>query len=803
VGLPRLRVAAVALLVPAVAVCAGAQAATRPRLVSAQLVQRSLTLRWSAAVRVARGRPSAAFTVRAADGSPVHVRALHAAGSRALTLTLSRTARVSRVRYRAASRLLHDAAGRNVPAAALTVRAGAASERTPPPRPPAPVPTPVRTPVATPAPTPAPTTPSPPPGPGAESWTALSTPIDSAQQTLLPFGARSFWLQPWRAYLDTVPGTTLRDALGINFNLEPDQAARTAHLLAAAGVRRARVEFGFNSVRYDDPSSLANPGRFDAILQALKDNGIRPLLLLNANHDEPTPVLRQTLTLAANAPAGATSIHFTPDSVGAIVPGRTGFDRADGKAADVLITAVQPDGTGTLSKPLPSALPAGPVATTTLRYAPFAAPDNADGTPNASFEDTLAGWLRYVGAVTSRARADLGGDDFDVEIWNEVSFGSDFLDAHTYYTTLPAALTGTGDVQRALLERTVAWLRDPAHGVSGIGIGDGFASETPWPSGATEPAGVTAIDKHPYASVRDYPADAQANTTGVGPDGTPTTWSPNLRAFFPEYWLSGLQTETLIRDLAPDTESVYGTPHGRLTAPGGGGAPQMWITEAGMDLADGRLPQSELTPAAKRHILTKGVLRSLVAHVNKGVTALDFYAARGDVYGLVDEGFYAGGADGGETVDALARLMAPFEAAQPLSRPRALTLRSIADDHDHVQFAGDGTAAHPPLYDRDVVAVLPFQLADDRFAIPAYVMTRDLTHLYAPSAPRDDVTRWDMPPERFRIALGGLSPGVRLSAQDPLTGQSVPVTVVSRAPDQVVIELPLTDSPRIILADDG
>jgi hypothetical protein len=314
---------------------------------------------------------------------------------------------------------------------------------------------------------------------------------------------------------------------------------------------------------------------------------------------------------------------------------------------------------------------------------------------------------------------------------------------------------------------------------------------------------VTAIDKHPYAPVRDYPANLQLNTTGVGPDGAPTTWTPSLRAFFPEYWLTGLQTETLIRDLTPDTESVYGTPHGRRTAPAGAAAPQMWITEAGLDLGDGRLPQAELTPAAKRHILTKGVLRSLVAHVNKGVTALDFYAARGDVFGLVDESFYAGGSEGGETVDALARLMAPFAASQPLTRPRALSLRSIADDHDHVQFAGDGTAAHPPLYDRDVVAVLPFQLADDRFAIPAYVMTRDLAHLYAPAAPRTDVTRWDMPPELFRIALGGLAPDVRLSAQDPLTGQPVPVTVVSRDPDQVVIQMALTDSPRIILADEG
>ena len=397
----------------------------------------------------------------------------------------------------------------------------------------------------------------------------------------------------------------------------------------------------------------------------------------------------------------------------------------------------------------------------------------------------------------------LGSDDFDVEVWNELNFGSDFLDAGTYYSTLPTALSGSGDIQRTLLERTVAYLRDPAHGVAGVGIGDGFASQTPWTSGATEPAGVTAMDKHPYGSVRDYPSNLQTNTTGLGPDGTPTSWTPAMRAFFPEYWLSGLQTETLIRDLAPTTTSVYGTPHGRATHPAGGAAPQMWITETGMDLADGRLPQGELTPAAKRHILTKSVLRSLVANVNKGVTAVDFYAARDSNYGLVDDGFFGGAAAGGETIDALGRLTRLFAGAQSLSATRPLTLTSVADSGNHVQFAGDGTAAHPPLYNRDVVAVLPFQLSDHTFAIPAYVMTRDVAHLYNASAPRSDVSRWDLPAETFRITLGGLGPNVRLSAQDPLTGQSVPVTVVAATGGQITIELPLTDSPRVILADEG
>src|SRR5438445_548536 len=73
----------------------------------------------------------------------------------------------------------------------------------------------------------------------------LSDPIDPFQQTALPFGQRSHWLQPWRAYFTTVPATTLRRAIGINFNVTPGQADATARLLADSGFRRARIEIGW------------------------------------------------------------------------------------------------------------------------------------------------------------------------------------------------------------------------------------------------------------------------------------------------------------------------------------------------------------------------------------------------------------------------------------------------------------------------------------------------------------------------------------------------------------------------------
>src|SRR5688572_19027275 len=85
---------------------------------------------------------------------------------------------------------------------------------------------------------------------------ALTDTIDPAQQTAVAFGERSHWLQPWRAYLDTVPAARLRDAIGINFNVEPGEAAAAARLLARSGFARARVEIGWGSFSYDEPSKL-------------------------------------------------------------------------------------------------------------------------------------------------------------------------------------------------------------------------------------------------------------------------------------------------------------------------------------------------------------------------------------------------------------------------------------------------------------------------------------------------------------------------------------------------------------------
>ncbi len=717
-----------------------------------------------------------------------------------------------------------------------------------------------------------------------ETGESLADPIDPRFLTDVPFGTSSFWIQPWRAYLDTWPASRLLDALGINFNGVPATVADdTAQLLHDSGFTLARKEIPWDAISYSDPSTLRNEAKVQAVLSALHEHGLRPLIVLNANSQDPGPSKRVTLETLAPTAAGARAVTLTPASAAEVVPGRTALNGLTFAGPDIFITSVDARHVASLSRPLPSLLAAGAHSATTLRYAPFTAPKLANGEPNPAFRETLAGWLSYVAAVCKEAASVVGPEGYDLEVWNELGFGSQFLNAEHYYASTAQSseseeatqLAQDGDseqgegegaeggegegtdeageapvsepvttskarvtkqVIKALLAETVAYVRDPINGISSaVGITDGFASQSPFPSGAKAPLGLNALSKHPYVGLKSFPADY--NKRGIAPidalgardthGGTQAPFIPTYNSLFPEVTLTATHTESLIRDIAPITTTIYGFPHGREVGPAGGSPLQKWITEFNMGTSHATaVGPDEVTPvtgsaavltaADKAHFQAKVALRSLTANVSKGISREYFYRASPGALSLIDEAFftaaaadpgvYPGDALGGETMRALHNMLAQFAGPGPEGPARQLSLLSIAQEGNHAQFAGDGTPAHPPLYDRDVLAVFPFQSSPTRFVIPVYVMTRDMLTLYEPQAPTSDVGRFDLPNETFRITLGNLpdsETAPTVSAYDPLREESTPARLVSQEGSTAVFELAATDYPRMLTLDYG
>jgi hypothetical protein len=666
----------------------------------------------------------------------------------------------------------------------------------------------------------------------ASSGGVVSDPIDPNFLAQVPFGRTSFWIQPWRAYLDTWPASRLLESVGINFNVGPANAEATAQLLHDSGFRLARREIPWGSLSYNDPTSFANGGStIRTVLTALQRHGLRPLILLNANSGDPGPSRAVTLKTLSRASAGARTVKLASGSASAVVPGLTGFNHLSfGGDPDILIDSVSRTGVATLSRPLPSALAAGEHRGTTLRYAPFAAPTLAGGAPNPAFRATLHGWLNYVSTVAREAESIFGPGGYDLEIWNELGFGSQFLNAEHYDSP-----TGGGDpevnreIRRALLDETIAFVRNPSnHFSASVGITNGFASQSPFPSGAA-PIGLTALSKHLYGNLHRFPSefnyDGGQPTDALGRRDTASSAStkplflPHYQSDLPEYFLTATSTETIVRDLAPFTTRIYGSPHGREVGPPGGAPVQKWMTEYNLASKgpvvgpDEVTTQSSvtLTSADKAHFEAKALLRSLVAMVSKGMTREYFFAAAPGPLGLIDEAFfsaeqahpgsYPGDQLGGETMSGFRNLLGQFQGPGPSEAARQLKLLSIAQEGNHAQFSGDGTAAHPSLYDRDVLAVFPFQSSPRRFVIPVYVMTRDLLTLYHPNAPSADTSRFDLPDETFRITLGNLPETTQppsVHAYDPLRNQSTTAQLISRQGHTAVFQIAATDYPRVM-----
>jgi hypothetical protein len=611
---------------------------------------------------------------------------------------------------------------------------------------------------------------------------------DPAFLTNLGFGSYSHWIQPWRSTLETVPANVFLAGVGMGLNLNggenPDLIAQ---MLAKNGVRNVRIEKSWASINFDDESKINDSAGFQALLEACKKWGLRPLILLNSHQGVPTPFKFFDGGVSVTAALGARKV--TLDDVSNLVIGRSGFSNLTGYwAAEAIITDIQGK-TVTLSKPLPKALFAGTrVPMATLKYRPFSVPGSPDQL------ETLGAWKRYVKTVSSFV-ASVMGSNYDLEVWNELTFGSEFLSINNYYDP-PLATYDEQLIWKDLVLATAQVLEAQPTLFAGVKLSDGFANTIPWTASSLEPTRVDAISKHPYRNINTFPQDAKGQALDAL--GNKTNFVPSYSSLLPEYYGTGIQTETLLRDSSPITTDIYGTKHGRNARTSG--RVETWITEVNIAPNEVGITNRDEALALK----AKNAARYLCFYLNKGVTKLQFYVALGPdtEYGMMLESFATYAKQNSSYPNDDAALTSPSlkvikritDTMKPdldgtLASTRQLEVKSITDTHNHAQFAGDGSSNHPPLFDRELLAVLPYQVNAKRFVIPMYVMTRDV--------------RTKLQPEQFTLELGGIQgAGVKLSLYDPINDKSLPVTLERGDANGIQFSLTLTDYPYLLTVEE-
>jgi hypothetical protein len=635
--------------------------------------------------------------------------------------------------------------------------------------------------------------------------------VDPSIMEKLPFGTHSHMLQPWRSYLDTVPASDFLRGLGLVLDADRQVPDLALAMAARCGIAHARMEIAWDRVSWDDARRLADDSvsrDLHRLLVSCRRNAIRPLICLNANHGMPCP--SRVFTRHATVPASAGARTLTLDSAADLVIGRSGLSNlTDYWAAEVIVVGIEGN-TISLSKPLPVPMQDGrpgpgeikagqPLTFATLKYEPFSEPGSAR---NAA---TMAGWLEYVDAVAAFVTAALGTADaadkgFDLEIWNELSFGSKFLSIDNYYE--PKLFDyDESTIWDDVVARTVEHLDAGADRFAGVVVTNGFASTVPWPASSLQPPRVSALSKHPYPPRYVFPQDEQRNTKNLDCFGRATSYVPHYRAYFPEYYATAIQTETIVRDMGPRTDDIYGKKHGRYARRIDGAVRpvRVWLTEMGVNPREARA--GEGSAAALK---MKATIRALLFYLNAGAERLYLYSACGGdaEYGIIADRFidYAKHhatypsdetAYLSPTLAVLRRIVAHMrgriEGGDGGRRQLAFATRE--EPGSAVQVPGDAALGIAPLRNVDALVLLPYQLSNGSFIVAYYAMTRDI--------------RVEMKPEEMTIDVGGVD-GLRasVSAYDPVRDESHSPRVAKRRQDGLTVTLSVLDYPRLLVLRD-
>jgi hypothetical protein len=598
------------------------------------------------------------------------------------------------------------------------------------------------------------------------------TPYTDPSQLDCPWPKSSHYKQPWRGYLETRSGYDFLQGLGINLHLPDENDELAIRLLAETGFKTARIEIGWGESNWDE-NALNNERKFRKRLQLLAANGIRPTILVNAHQGVPCPMKTFKRRLLEDAATGATKVKL--DSFNEVMIERTGLSGlSEYWAAEALITAID-DATheATLSKPLPKDLKAGEVELATLKYAPLAPAGTQE------FEETAAGWVAHALRVCRLAK-ECGVKEFDVEIWNELTFGTRFLDINNYYAKAapkfpahqPDSLREGGRCWE-LAKRMAAEIKGEFPQARVIW---GFSNTTFFHTPVEKlPPGIDGQSYHPYGTgTRRFegtpPRRDQAPLEG---------FTPVYETRMPEgIAQTFIQTESIIRHL---------NPLDRLTRrPPGTARFYHYMTEHGV-LAKECGVEDE---AGAWQLKALCASRSFLLWLNKGVDALHYFDAYerdpksfgvlpANLPKLAPSSRFAKVATPPMLV--IRKLAMAFGGSGPVKEIAPLQIEVTALDAPRNVFDGDGE--HPPLTHRDVFVALPFQLDSKRHLVAFYIMTRD--------------ARKTIAPERYRLRISGAK-GTTVSATDPHEDRTVKVEIDAATAEYIEVTVPAVEHPRLL-----
>ncbi|MCS7253235.1 MAG: hypothetical protein RMK18_05960 [Armatimonadota bacterium] len=598
-------------------------------------------------------------------------------------------------------------------------------------------------------------------------------------QLEVPWPKHSHYKLPWRAFLETRSAHDFLKGIGINYNV-PSNHEVAIRLLYEAGFKTFRIEIGWSNVNWDE-TKLSNEDRWRTLLQLCKHYGIRPTILLNAHHGVPCPHRFFERRLIEDAPKGSRTVKL--DSVKDIVPRYSGLSNLTTyMACEVFITDVDAQTKECkLSKPLPKDLKAGErVLLATLKYLPA----HPVGTPE--FEAMANGWVRYTQLVLDLLKS-AGISDFDVEIWNELSFGSAFMGTHgiNHYYDPPIVkfkvdFLRPGGHAWEIARRTVELVKLRFPNARCIW---GFSNTTFFHTPIEElPPMTDGQSYHPYGTgTRKLPEHEQAPNE---PWRCLEGFIPKMEMRMPEGWAhTFIQTESLMRLLNTDAR--------KKRKPKGVERFYHYMTEHGVVP-----PECGVNDEQGAWLLkAKTALRSFCFWLNKGIDVMHYYCAYDRTplgMGLLPPEVTKFTVNvkfedvATPPMKALRNLVRLFSASKPLSdeQIRQLNVDVISLGEQRKIFEGD--EKNPPLWQREAFAFLPFQIGENAFAIAIYEMTYDITKPHGEA--------------RYRLTINGIAgkpTSVRL--YDPLNDKWLMVKLLKATRSTIALEVSVSDYPRILI----